>query len=68
MTDTLPRFDIGAEAPQYTKRCHKCDDPVRMSGPAFVQNSQWWTTCPRCRSIIQTEAKFIGEQINGYYE
>lgn len=44
--------------PIYTKRCYKCDEPVRMSGPEFHRDPQWWTICTRCRAILNTEAKY----------
>ena len=59
--ESLSRFDVGAEPAQFSKRCYKCDEPVKMSGPAFVQDPQWFTVCRRCRDIVQAEAKFAGE-------
>lgn len=43
------------------KRCHKCDGLVRMSGPEFARDPQTWTTCQRCRDIINAEFRYIGQ-------
>lgn len=45
---------------EFSKRCHKCDGIVPMTGEEFIREPDLWTTCDRCRRIIETEVRFIG--------
>lgn len=50
-------------APDFTKRCYKCDNIVRMTPEEFRASPNEFTCCERCKVTLNTEARFAGEPI-----
>ncbi len=61
MMDANPYDQLVADK-KFTKDCHRCEEPVRMTQVEFAAHPTLWTTCDRCRAVLAAEVKYIGTE------
>lgn len=50
-------------APQFSKKCYRCDVVVRLTAEEFRADANEHTICPVCRAKLEIEAGFAGAPI-----